>query len=116
MTSTANWQAAVVAHLRESKRARFDWPTAQALAARAVRIPASARYGTARIYAEADQSSLFDETGEAAHADTLAAFFWKAAENAYLDVIGAPGSGNGPALRYWSTGMLEGVRLEPVAA
>ncbi len=110
------WQAEVVAHLRVSKQAGFDWPTAQRLAQNAVRIPARDRYGTARIYADTTQAALFDEGGDAAHADTIAAFFWKAAENAYMDVVDAAGSGNGPALRYWSTGMLDGVRLDPVAA
>ncbi len=80
------WQQRAVESLRLSKDEGRSWRQARVLAAAAVKIPAK----------DSAASSLFDQqhTGEA--------FFWRVAENAYLDVKGPPGSGNGPALRFFS--------------
>jgi hypothetical protein len=50
---------------------------------------------------------LFEEDGRAA--DGLVSFFRRACENAYHDVRGPAGSGNGPAIRHFTVEMVRAV-------
>jgi hypothetical protein len=50
---------------------------------------------------------LFDETGRAP--ETMVSFFRRACENAYHDVRGPVGDGNGPAIRHFRVDMVRSV-------
>jgi hypothetical protein len=97
-----SWQQKAVEVLLDCKREGVPWPDAQKQASAVVRawVP------------DKDQiaSSLFDQQ------NTQAAFFWRVAESAYLDVRGEPGSGDGPAIAWFGTGMAEDLDLLEAAA
>lgn len=93
------WQPAVIAHLARSKAQMYSWPSAldMALAAHPAPREHTRVRGEAQLslVPDAEDGPLdYDEIG-------MVEFFLTCCKHAYMDMVGEPGSGDGPARRWF---------------
>lgn len=101
------WRSAIIAHMASSKTAGWSHDYAQR---EALKVYPAPREHT-RVRGEAQLSLVPDATEGPVDYDELgmAKFFLTCCKHAYMDMVGEPGSGDGPALRHFRMTLAEEV-------
>lgn len=101
------WRSAIIAHMASSKTAGWSHDYAQRAALKA--FPAPREH--ARVRGEAQLSLVPDDAEGPVDVDEIgqAEFFLTCCKHAYENTVGAVGSGDGPALRWFRMTLTEEV-------